>query len=167
VLESLSHLNPVSFHSSHCSLVRSTVHRLRIWPDIASPIERLSTKLLNITTGQFGYADFALRFQCSKQLYGRIEPAPYASQTVPNKAMPCLSAIRLASSCGADVSIVNVLEKFDFTRSSLPCDPNINAPLGGQKSPCRCLCAIVGAWSPNRRVCGRLSAQAFSATSLG
>jgi hypothetical protein len=91
---------------------------------------------------------------CDADVTTRIEPAPYASQTVLNKAVPCLSAIRLASSCGADVSIVNVLEKFDFTRSSLPCDPNINAPLGGQKSPCRCLCAIVGAWSPNRRVCG-------------
>lgn len=121
MLESLSHLNPVSFHSSHCSfIVRSTVHRLRIWPDIASPVERLSTKLLDITTGQFGYADLALRIRSSKQPHGRIEPVPYGSQTVLNKAMLWafkhggLSAICLASSYGADVGIVNVPEKFDF-----------------------------------------------------
>src|ERR1700691_3375377 len=82
-------------------------------------------------------------------------PSYVPLQTALNKAMlwACkhdgLSATCLASVCGADVSIVNVPERFDFfasSRSSPPYNPNLHASLGGQISPCRCLCAIVGAW---------------------
>ncbi|KAE9372635.1 hypothetical protein N431DRAFT_244388 [Stipitochalara longipes BDJ] len=81
---------------------------------MTSPIERLPTELFDDISGQLGLADLIHLVQCSQRLHVRTEPALYASHAGLNRAMfwACkngkLPTIRLATSYGANASVVNM-----------------------------------------------------------
>ena len=81
---------------------------------MASPVEHLPGELLDNISVHLGFADIVHLVQCSKRLHGCIEPILYASRTALDMAVfwACknnkLPTLRLATSYGADVNVVNV-----------------------------------------------------------